>query len=478
MRCLQNGDHFIFYDDYNEGPNGATYYYTYRTLGPWASDQLETVYIYSAAAGHRTVGDFTVAYEQFEYDDDGNMTKRTVAATGEEINYEWSDYNRLLKVTSTVNGVLQENKYDIDGIRDRKTDKNGNTAIEYPIGYMTTASRPRNASSNAPKISYIQGPNGFLGYEEDGQMRYFVLDALQSVTNIVDSSKNVVQSYQYDEWGNHMSGSGTGSVQSPKTYWGGLSVNDETADTGLYLAGHRFFDPKLGRFISRDPIGHSGGLNLYALGNNNPVNFVDPDGLEVAITHTNGSMQVFSEGKLGFVAPYLAGPHLPIESIVFSMHGSTTGMSDSSSGGRQQRLRASAKGVYFLLGDKRIFLDELLKDEDTLQRIELRGCNTAGLHPDREKFAERLRNEGNELTASAYMRADSNLTIAEALARQLPGVSVLGSVGPSFFRSGDVGTMRVTNPRTFLFNGSGSGRTWGSITHYDGTVENFNTRIP
>ena len=277
---FDEGDNRVFYDDYNEGPNGATYYYTYRKLGPWASDQLETVYIYSAAAGHRTVGDFTVAYEQFEYDDDGNMTKRTVAATGEEINYEWSDYNRLLKVTSTVNGVLQENKYDIDGIRDRKTDKNGNTAIEYPIGYMTTASRPRNASSNAPKISYIQGPNGFLGYEEDGQMRYFVLDALQSVTNIVDSSKNVVQSYQYDEWGNHMSGSGTGSVQSPKTYWGGLSVNDETADTGLYLAGHRFFDPKLGRFISRDPIGHSGGLNLYALGANNPVTFTDHTGLK------------------------------------------------------------------------------------------------------------------------------------------------------------------------------------------------------
>lgn len=75
--------------------------------------------------------------------------KRTVSATGEEINYEWSDYNRLLKVTSTVSGVLQENKYDIDGIRDRKPDKNGNTAIESPMGYMTTASRPRNASSNA-----------------------------------------------------------------------------------------------------------------------------------------------------------------------------------------------------------------------------------------------------------------------------------------------------------------------------------------
>jgi hypothetical protein len=125
-------------------------------------------------------------------------------------------------------------------IRDRKTDKNGNSSLEYTMGIVTSASRPGNGSSNAPTISYVQGPNGFLGFEEDGQMRYFILDSQQSVRNIIDDTGVVVQSYEFDEWGNHLPGSGAGSVHSPKTYWGGLSVNDDTADCGLYLAGHRF----------------------------------------------------------------------------------------------------------------------------------------------------------------------------------------------------------------------------------------------
>lgn len=95
----------------------------------------------------------------------------------------------------------------------------------------------------------------------------------------MNASETVVQSYEYDERGNQLPGSGAGSVDSAKTYWGGLSVNDDTADTGLYLAGHRFFDPGLGRFLNRDHIGFRGGLNLYELAGSNPVTFTGPTGL-------------------------------------------------------------------------------------------------------------------------------------------------------------------------------------------------------
>ena len=45
--------------------------------------------------------------------------------------------------------------------------------------------------------------------------------------------------------------------------------------------GHRHFVPDLGRFISRDPIGFQGGLNLFNGAGANPVNYVDPSGLEL-----------------------------------------------------------------------------------------------------------------------------------------------------------------------------------------------------
>ncbi len=43
---------------------------------------------------------------------------------------------------------------------------------------------------------------------------------------------------------------------------------------------HRYYDPSVGRYISADPIGLDGGINLYAYVENDPVNWVDPWGLE------------------------------------------------------------------------------------------------------------------------------------------------------------------------------------------------------
>ena len=70
------------------------------------------------------------------------------------------------------------------------------------------------------------------------------------------------------------------SFKSDKTWVGGLSVNDDVGDSGLYLMGHRHYDPSLGRFLSRDPIGFDGGLNLYSYADNNQSTLVDPFGLK------------------------------------------------------------------------------------------------------------------------------------------------------------------------------------------------------
>jgi RHS repeat-associated protein len=49
--------------------------------------------------------------------------------------------------------------------------------------------------------------------------------------------------------------------------------------TKLYYMRARYYDPALGRFLSEDPNGTSGGLNLYAYSSNDPVNTRDPTGL-------------------------------------------------------------------------------------------------------------------------------------------------------------------------------------------------------
>ncbi len=45
--------------------------------------------------------------------------------------------------------------------------------------------------------------------------------------------------------------------------------------------GHRYYDPGTGRFLTRDPIGYGGGMNLYGFADDNPVNESDPNGTDV-----------------------------------------------------------------------------------------------------------------------------------------------------------------------------------------------------
>ena len=55
------------------------------------------------------------------------------------------------------------------------------------------------------------------------------------------------------------------------------------AETGLHYNYHRYYDPRTGRYITPDPIGLAGGINLYAYAGNDPVGGIDPQGLRIVI---------------------------------------------------------------------------------------------------------------------------------------------------------------------------------------------------
>ena len=80
-------------------------------------------------------------------------------------------------------------------------------------------------------------------------------------------------------------GNSNGTLDFNASYTG----KEFDTDTGLYYYNARFYDPTLGRFITEDPA-RSGG-NWYEYGNDNPLRFVDPTGLEdVGVIDRNGGL--------------------------------------------------------------------------------------------------------------------------------------------------------------------------------------------
>jgi RHS repeat-associated protein len=89
---------------------------------------------------------------------------------------------------------------------------------------------------------------------------------------VLDASQNVVASYEYDEFGVE---TGNYTLDQPyrfstKRYYDGIGIN---------YYGYRFYAASLGRWMTRDPLGETGGMNLYGFVGNGPMNAVDPWGL-------------------------------------------------------------------------------------------------------------------------------------------------------------------------------------------------------
>ena len=114
--------------------------------------------------------------------------------------------------------------------------------------------------------------------KENGNTYYYIMDRLGNVRYVLNESGAIVKSYLYTPFGQiHTS---SGSLSNPYQYVGGEGYYTEQ-DINLQLLGQRWYDAETGRFISRDPIGEEGGLNLYGYVRNNCVNGVDPYGDKV-----------------------------------------------------------------------------------------------------------------------------------------------------------------------------------------------------
>ncbi|MBI5562169.1 MAG: RHS repeat-associated core domain-containing protein [Deltaproteobacteria bacterium] len=136
-------------------------------------------------------------------------------------------------------------------------------------------------SAANPTKPYIHGTGLLAMVTPTGATYAYHYNATGSTVALTDMSRAIVNKYSYDPYGNILQAQET--IQQPFKFVGRFGVMEEA--TGFYYMRARYYDSQTGRFISEDPLGFGGGeVNLMAYVGGNPVNLVDPMGLDAFST--------------------------------------------------------------------------------------------------------------------------------------------------------------------------------------------------
>ena len=202
--------------------------------------------------------------------DGGTVTVSPTNCTGTTVTDITNDFlNRPVQIAKT--GIAaQSYKYDDSGRRIQKV--NGSTIINYLYNGSQILDQYDNTWGQ-PTFNYVYGPGadaptiranstGAQFYHQNGIGNAV---AVTNQTGLTDGTAT------YDVYGNLTASTGT-----IPTYG---FTGREPDETGLIFYRARYYDPSIGRFTQRDPIGMLGGTNLYAYAGSNPTNFRDPEGL-------------------------------------------------------------------------------------------------------------------------------------------------------------------------------------------------------
>jgi len=216
----------------------------------------------------------TAAAKSFSFDPNGNLL-----SDGSRT-YAWDGLNRLVKITQGADVF----EFAYDGFNRRISEKKNGTLIKRFVWDNHQLVQERDATNQVTRQLLPQGEIS------GGVPLIYARDHLGSVRDVLNASGATVASYSFDTWGRRTV---LGDADATNV---GFAGHHELREAGLVLAPFRSFDPEIGRWLSRDPIGEGGGINLYGYVANNPINLIDPNGLwQVTI-----SAGYYYAGKLTF----------------------------------------------------------------------------------------------------------------------------------------------------------------------------------
>jgi RHS repeat-associated protein len=114
-----------------------------------------------------------------------------------------------------------------------------------------------------------------LAEDTGTQTRWMLADHQGSIRQIVDNTGSLLNQITYDSYGNI-----TNQTNPSVTFRFSYTGREWDGETGQYFYRARYYDARVGRFLSTDPIGFTAGdANLYRYVGNSPINATDPSGM-------------------------------------------------------------------------------------------------------------------------------------------------------------------------------------------------------
>jgi RHS repeat-associated protein len=229
--------------------------------------------------------------------------------------FRWDHANRLRTVTRKANGsLIAVYSYDAMGRRTRKVVTNSGaingTTDFYYIGWRVL--EERDGSDNLvrqyvygvyidePLVldKNLDGDDSAIGARD--QRLFYHHNGHPSVYALTNTSGVIVEGYHYDAYGRQtvfepgpngvvdfggddvITAGGVTVLGNPYMF-SGRRLDPET---GMYYYRRRYYDPRLGRFLSRDPLLYHDNMNLFSSFVSNPGNLLDPLGERIRVATT------------------------------------------------------------------------------------------------------------------------------------------------------------------------------------------------
>jgi RHS repeat-associated protein len=208
--------------------------------------------------------------ERFTYTATGAVATKTSAAGTTHYTYDHDD--RLQKV-KRPDGTTVRYGYAPNGTRLWRDEGDGKIHFLHDLADVVGELD----ADGKLVTSFVHGlgDDDVLAANHDKGWYFYHYDLVRSVTSITSADGSVAARYRYSAFGENLEAKGQAVAWNPYRYTS--RTFDASADLYHYRARH--YAPEQARFTSPDPLGLSGGVNLYAYVGNDPLRFNDPQGL-------------------------------------------------------------------------------------------------------------------------------------------------------------------------------------------------------